>query len=159
MSPFPWSHTCILATQLRFPPDVIHWSIGLVSHSVPVPGLATRTHWIYPAPSPTKHLWPLSLCISCFSTTAIYPMSEKHWEMYLHTLQKQLSLFIQLSPCVKTRNWIIHCMPQTLMTKLGFASLSSREEGEWKLREEKSNRKRPCCVPLLHCWEHCGCYN
>lgn len=33
-------------------------------------------------------------------------------------------------------------------------------QGGWRRGEEgKSKRKRPHCIPLLLCWEHCRCYN
>lgn len=129
---FPRSHTCLLATQLQVPPGAIHWSISPMSHSASVPNPAARAHWLSRLLLHRQSIRdPSSLYISCFSTTAIYPMPKKHWEMYLCALQKALSLFIQLSPCVKMRNWIIHCTSQTWMTKLEFAALSSREEGEW----------------------------
>lgn len=105
MSAFPLVPNVTLSHRAQSSFCMVTWSIGGVS--------------------PGAHCLHLHLSI-----TAIYPIPKKHWEIHLSTLQKQLSLFIQLSPCVKMRNWIIHCMSQTLMTKLGFASLSSRQEGK-----------------------------
>lgn len=132
----------------RVPAGMITWSMAWVSPGAPLPLWQAGLTGFSPCCFTTKLSWPFSLWVSYLSSTAICPIPQKHRDIYSCALQKQLSLFIQLSPCVKMRNWIIHCMSQTLMTKLGFASLSSRQEGKWRLRQGKSLTERGHAVSL-----------
>lgn len=158
---FPWSHMCLSATQLRVPPGMIQWSIGSVSHSAPVPGLAARAHWLSTLllhqqsirdPSLfTSHVFQLQQYIPCLKNIGkcICALCRNSWVClysWVHVRRWGIELFT-----ARLRPWWLNW--DLLLYLPGRRGVEAGGGGG------KSNRRRLHCVPLLHCWEHCGCYN